>query len=119
MKNTVSYGMARTAGILNEHDEVVYDVFKLGRKTPSFVVTFHFVGDYATTAKLNCSWLWDVAVFAPDGIVAQVVREGLVARVRAGKGWQVGRSACDGSAVCVQDGTPFSCDPRFETYWCS
>jgi hypothetical protein len=116
INNIISYEYARMTGVLNEKNEVTYTIGIDGRKN-SGKATFPFLGTVEATLANRCCFLWDVAVFTPEGIIARIERDGVVAEVVPGKGWELGKSACDGAAVIVEANTPFCCDPRNETYW--
>ena len=116
MKNIISYDLARRSGVLNADNEVSYTIGIDGRKN-SAKATFTFGNTWEATLANRCCSLWDVAVFTPEGIVARIERDGVVAEVIPGEGWELGVSALDGSAVLVRMGTAFCCDPRTETYW--
>jgi len=115
-KHIISYEMARITGVLNAGNEVHYTVSIDGRKR-SAIASFTLGESVEAALAARCCFLWDTAVFTPEGIVARVEKDGCVAEVIPGKGWTLGRSACDGASVLVEDGTPFCCDPRNETYW--
>ena len=108
--------MARIAGVLRADNSVHYAVSIDGRKNSAHA-SFPWLGTVEQTLANGCCFLWDTAVFTPAGIVARVEQDGIVAEVIPGAGWTLGRTALDGSAVLVEDGTPLCCDPRSETYW--